>query len=53
MGYKCEHKRFKKVYAHGYKSKPIIKCKDCGKIIKKTDLPKKEIKQWKQGKNNY
>jgi len=47
----CQHKRFKRIYTYGYKSKPIIKCKDCNKVIKKKDLPKKQ--KWEQGKNNY
>lgn len=35
---KCEHRNYKKIYMHGYKSEPILKCKDCGRIIKKYEI---------------
>ena len=38
----CEHRRIKKNYPHGKKSKPMIKCKDCGKIITAKDLADKK-----------
>ncbi len=38
----CEHKRLKKNYPFGRKSKPVMKCKDCGKVITRKEL--KELK---------
>lgn len=34
----CNHRSYKKIYTHGYKSNPILKCKDCSKIIKKCEI---------------
>jgi len=30
---KCEHKRIKKNYSHGRKSKADKFCKDCGEVV--------------------
>ncbi len=38
FGRRCNHRRLKRNYAHGKKSTPTIKCKDCGKIITLKDL---------------
>jgi hypothetical protein len=35
---KCFHKRIKRNYPHGKKSKPIMHCKDCGKSVTKLEL---------------
>ena len=33
MNENCKHERYKKNFPFGKNSKPIIKCKDCGKVI--------------------
>lgn len=38
---KCKHKRIKKIFIHGYRSRVMIVCKDCGNIIKKENLKSK------------
>jgi len=30
----CKHKRIKRNYPHGRKSRPVRYCKDCGALIK-------------------
>jgi len=35
---KCEHKKIKKNYPFGKKSKPLMKCKICKKLLKPKDL---------------
>lgn len=45
---KCEHRRLKKNYPFGRKSKPEIYCKWCGKVIKPHDL----IERRKKNKND-
>ena len=40
---KCEHKNLRKNYPFGRKSKPTMKCKDCGEIVKPKDLEKLRI----------
>jgi len=47
---KCEHRRIKKVYSHGRKSKPMLVCKRCGEVIKRYEW-KKELE--KKRKNKY
>ena len=42
----CNHKRLKKNFPFGKKSKPTIKCKDCKRTI--TLLELKEIKKRKR-----
>ena len=44
---KCNHRRIKKNYGHGKKSKPDMFCKDCGKIIKPKDLEKERMDKLK------
>lgn len=49
---RCDHKRKKKNYPHGRKSDPIIFCKDCGKIIKKSMKPKQKRRRNYNGIGN-
>lgn len=44
---KCEHRRRRKIYSHGKKSKPTIVCKDCGEIVSKNQLAKEREKRKK------
>jgi len=37
----CRHKRLKRNYPFGRKSKPLRSCKDCGKIISNKELKEK------------
>ncbi len=39
----CQHlpRWIKKVYTHGYNSKPYLFCKKCGEILKKYELKQK------------
>ncbi len=39
---KCEHRRIKKIFTHGRKSKPLWECKDCKELIKRGEF-KKEL----------
>lgn len=42
----CQHKRKKKIYNHGKKSKAeIIECKTCGEILKRHILAKEYQKR--------
>jgi len=43
MEEKCKHKRIKKNYPFGRKSKPFKFCKDCGKVITNKEI--KEIRK--------
>ena len=43
----CEHRRLKKNYPFGRKSKPEICCRDCGIVIKPHDLIKCKQKRRK------
>ena len=55
----CKHKRTRRNYPFGKKSKPIIKCKDCGKIISNKELAEKRKRKLKyqnkikNSKRNY
>ncbi|MFW6310993.1 MAG: hypothetical protein ACOC1K_02030 [Nanoarchaeota archaeon] len=40
----CKHKRKKKIYSHGRKSKPILVCKDCDEIINRNGIKRKKNK---------
>jgi len=44
----CDHRRTKKNYPFGRNSKPIITCKDCGKIISQNELAKEKTQREKQ-----
>ncbi len=41
----CDHRRYKKIYNHGRKYTPIIKCKDCGVLLTPNELAKKRKKK--------
>lgn len=43
----CEHKKIKKIYSHGRKSKPMIVCKRCGAIVSRNELAKKRVQKEK------
>ena len=44
---KCDHKRVKKNWPFGRKSKPTVICKDCGEIVKRKSNDGKK----RRGKN--
>lgn len=45
----CEHKRIKKNYPFGKKSKPVMFCKDCKEVITRYELKlNKRRRRWKQ-----
>jgi hypothetical protein len=46
----CQHRRIKKNYPFGRKSKPIMKCKDCNEVV--TPLKLKTIKKYKKKNGN-
>lgn len=46
----CEHRRLKKNYPFGRKSKPDFFCKDCREVIKPKDLEKIRIERKKRRK---
>ena len=43
----CNHRKIKKIYTHGKKSRPLLVCKECGEIVKRYEQikskPKKRI----------
>lgn len=41
----CEHRRKKKNYSFGRKSKPVISCSDCHKVLNSKDRPRMRIKK--------
>lgn len=41
MEEKCKHKRIKRNYPFGKKSKPFKFCKDCGVVVSNRDLKDK------------
>ncbi len=48
----CQHKRLKKWYPYGKKSKPVIKCKDCNSLITLLQLRKlRKSKEERMRKN--
>lgn len=47
----CKHRRIKKNYPFGRKSKAFMFCKDCGAIIKGKDLQEKRLRYKKNRKN--
>lgn len=46
----CKHRRIKKNFPHGRKSKPVRECKDCGEPIKMLEL--KKDKKFNKNKPN-
>ena len=42
MKTKCEHRRLKKNYPFGRKSKPVMFCRDCNEVVSRKEL--KEMK---------
>ena len=44
----CTHQNYKKIWYHGYKSNPILKCKDCGKIIKKSEMKDRKRRNYEK-----
>jgi len=38
MKYNCDHRRLKKNYPFGRKSKPQIYCKDCKKVVSPKEI---------------
>jgi len=50
---KCDHRRLKKNFPFGRKSRPEMTCKDCGKIVKSKDVEKRrqQKKTWKRKKS--
>jgi len=46
----CEHRRIKKSFPFGHKSRPKMFCKDCGEIITRKMLEKKRKDKEKRNK---
>ena len=43
----CEHRRIKKIFTHGRKSRPTLVCKKCGEIVNRNELAKEKLKRKK------